>query len=68
MTRTPLPSKKLTKMERLGNIGIGAIGSTSAIGLGQINHILGIIAGTATIIYMVIATGNELAKRNNRKK
>lgn len=55
-------------MERLGNIGIGAIGSTSAIGLGHINHVLGIVAATATIIYMVVATGNELAKRKNRKK
>jgi len=55
-------------MERFANIGIGATGSLGAIGLGHINHLLGIIAATATIIYMVVATGNELAKRRNRKR
>jgi hypothetical protein len=53
-------------MDRLGNSFVGTTGVLGSIGLGTINHWVGIVAGLATILYMAVATANELSKRKRK--
>ena len=53
-------------MDRISNALIGTFGTVGSISFGE--SLIGMVAGLATIVFMVVATTNEVAKRKNRRK